>query len=214
MVCSNNYAFDGKACRPCSELFSTQIDIKYFAMWNATSASRWWGEDMDLLLGMPARRASTTVEQRGGVCWPCPRYTTSVYDLCDTPTTYTTILPISHSDVNVFVYANERVLPLVPLVIININNNTNSRRLLTTSAYSNHGPCPLHQQCMSGDKTGCQCACVAGRQAVRGLACELCARGFYKNHVGFSKCSSCPAGMNTTTVGSTSKRSCVKSVKK
>ena len=69
----------------CATLFS-KAPLTYFALWNASAGGRWWPSSDDALLQMPLRQSAVTMESRGGICWPCPSGTTTLYDLCDTAT--------------------------------------------------------------------------------------------------------------------------------
>ena len=77
LVCAANHAYDGTQCAPCAR--------SLFALWNASVGGRWWPASSDTNYPwLPSRPTTAGLEQRAGLCWPCPVAVTSVFDLCDT----------------------------------------------------------------------------------------------------------------------------------
>ena len=74
-VCVAHHMYDGMRCTPCPR--------SLYAFWNASAGTRWWDVSLDSSYPwLPTIRKQP--EQRAGRCWPCPAWSTSVFDLCDT----------------------------------------------------------------------------------------------------------------------------------
>ena len=80
LVCAANHVFDGTQCSACPSTL--------YSIWNASVGVRWWVPSLDAQYPWLQSRPSlaTTPEQRAGLCWPCPPWAISVFDLCDTNT--------------------------------------------------------------------------------------------------------------------------------
>jgi hypothetical protein len=209
VVCSKNYVYDGKICQPCATLFALQIDLKYYSFWNASDSARWWPAESDSMFGMTARRTSglehrvsipnayaypklwhlynnkCVFREQAGVCWPCPKFVNSVYDLCDQNVTQSMIVASFLTESSVVVYKQVNNPPLLPptLVFVNVNSR---RRILAFVAPPQlllqprqAEECPPYQQCTLEGEGECNCACSAGAQP-NTVGCTPCPLGKHR----------------------------------